>query len=381
MNRRQVLQSLGVSVVAGLSGCIRGGFGPDWNHRKAHSAMRLEITGSSPTFAVNTKRTGTTEEPVPESRPKPAWKYWTGRRVPSTPAVANGSVFAASLDHAIYALNTATGDLLWRVETGLDVAASPTVVDGIVYIGSMDGKMYAIDAESGEIVWTRTLGGMVSSAAVVNDTVYVGDLNGNVTALDAATGTFQWQFKTGEAIFASPAVSNSRVFVPSYDLHLYALDVTTGELDWSYQVDEFLHTAPAVGHGYVFFGRRSLTAVEAETGAKRWKTSPLGNTGSSPAVTEEHVITGKESLHAFYFDGTRAWTAEVSCSEPCSPIVSGSTVIVPTEQGVTAVSLDEGTIRWQSELKDFIESDLAVADGTIFLGVSEPDGGILSLHN
>ena len=53
--------------------------------------------------------------------------------------VANGVLYAGSMAHTgnqMYALNTATGDILWEYAAGGSVVAGPAVVDGTVYWGS-----------------------------------------------------------------------------------------------------------------------------------------------------------------------------------------------------------------------------------------------------
>jgi polyvinyl alcohol dehydrogenase (cytochrome) len=53
--------------------------------------------------------------------------------------VANGVLYAGSMAHTgnqMYALNTATGDILWQYAAGGSVVAGPAVVDGTVFWGS-----------------------------------------------------------------------------------------------------------------------------------------------------------------------------------------------------------------------------------------------------
>ncbi|MCH8349839.1 MAG: PQQ-binding-like beta-propeller repeat protein, partial [Chloroflexi bacterium] len=40
--------------------------------------------------------------------------------------------------------DAATGQEKWRFETGDRVSSSPAVVDGVVYFGSDDGHLYAV---------------------------------------------------------------------------------------------------------------------------------------------------------------------------------------------------------------------------------------------
>lgn len=64
----------------------------------------------------------------------------------SSPALANGVLYAASYDTRVYAYNSATGARLWAtrwraIPRGIN--SSPAVVNGRVFVGSRDGRLYA----------------------------------------------------------------------------------------------------------------------------------------------------------------------------------------------------------------------------------------------
>jgi len=71
------------------------------------------------------------------------WNYTTGDLVVSSPAVANGVVFAGSSDNNVYALNASDGSSVWNYTTGDWVVSSPAVANGVVFVGSIDGNLYA----------------------------------------------------------------------------------------------------------------------------------------------------------------------------------------------------------------------------------------------
>jgi len=41
----------------------------------------------------------------------------------------------------------------WKFHTGGRVISSPAVVNGVAYVGSTDGNLYAIDAGTGTLKW------------------------------------------------------------------------------------------------------------------------------------------------------------------------------------------------------------------------------------
>jgi quinohemoprotein ethanol dehydrogenase len=79
-------------------------------------------------------------------------------------AVWEGSVFSASLDGRLFALDAKTGVRQWEVKTTPDdtaytITGAPRVIDGLVIIGNggaeygVRGYISAYDAQSGELVW------------------------------------------------------------------------------------------------------------------------------------------------------------------------------------------------------------------------------------
>jgi eukaryotic-like serine/threonine-protein kinase len=52
-------------------------------------------------------------------------------------------VYVGSWDHDVYALNASTGAKLWSYATGFRVKSSPAAANGMVYAGSNGGNVYA----------------------------------------------------------------------------------------------------------------------------------------------------------------------------------------------------------------------------------------------
>ncbi len=132
----------------------------------------------------------------------PVWRVDTQRLPPggdggfySSPAVANGRVYAGRDDGTVYALDQRTGKYSWSFETGNAVYGSPAVADvpgtpgSTVYIGSYDHHLYAIDALSGKVRWRFDVGGSVpGTAVVIGHTVYTSSFaTGKSIGIDVLT--------------------------------------------------------------------------------------------------------------------------------------------------------------------------------------------------
>ncbi len=221
------------------------------------------------------------------------WKFHTGAKVVSSPAVSGDTVYVGSADHSVYALSTADGSVKWRYKTRGPVNSSPAVAMGMVFVASLDGNVYALDAVDGKVEWEFKTGGerrftapgihgtmprtelmpdpfdvFLSSPAVVDRTVYIGSGDHHVYALDAQSGKMLWAFETGNVVHASPAVSAGVVYVGSWDRNLYALDSATGKLIWKFQTGDDTDIYNQVGiassaavagrHGVLWLSRRAL---------------------------------------------------------------------------------------------------------------------------
>jgi len=127
--------------------------------------------------------------------------------------------------------------------------------------------------------------GVFASTPVADrTTVYMQDLQSNVHALDRATGKLRWRHRY-DALNEGPnglAVDSLRVYGAT-DSDAFALAVPTGRELWSRHLtsatEQFVDVAPVVWEGLVFTstvgfppgGRGAIYALDAATGAVRWK--------------------------------------------------------------------------------------------------------------
>lgn len=141
-----------------------------------------------------------------------------------------------------------------------------------------------------------------------------------------------WEFRTGDAVTATPTVVHGSVYVGSWDGYFYALDLRTGALRWKFHLDAQPAVSPQPGvlprdfssdggmvtssawyqpRGddrpalVIFGGGYTLYALDALTGALVWKHAYTGRPDlppdpahddtrifSSPVVTDDKVIFG-----------------------------------------------------------------------------------------
>ena len=218
----------------------------------------------------------------------------------STPAFADGRLFAHGMDGAVTALDAATGEILWQVP-GTEItplyhtAMSPLVLGDrvILHVGGHDaGALTAFDAATGEPRWrwegdgpaygspmAFDLGGGVLQVVVFTQNHFLG--------VDAADGALLWErpFTTSsDTTSQTPLLHGDLVIQNGRGNGVTALRVAPGGDGWTtevvWKVDEVsLHMANPVADGNLMFGlshRNSgqYFALDLDTGVVRWTSDP-----------------------------------------------------------------------------------------------------------
>jgi len=301
-----------------------------------------------------------------------AWTFRTGAKVLSSPVLSEGVLFVGSADHRMYALNAKTGELKWRFQAAGAIASSPAIAEGRVIFSSLDGLVHGLDAVTGKSVWTfRTEGERRFTAP---------GIHGAQPRTELMPDPF-------DVFLSSPAVAGGLVFVGSGDQHVYALDAATGALRWKVKTGGVVHASPAVAGGRVFIGSfdRTLYALDADTGAVQW-TFQTGDDpeihnqvgiASSAAVAEGRVFFGCRDGHFYALDaakGTLLWKHDNHKGWViASPAVQGGQVYFPTSDGQRFKALDAATGRlvYDRAMKAVSFSSPAIAGNRILFGTSD----------
>ena len=136
-----------------------------------------------------------------------------------------------------------------------------------------------------------------SAVAVAGQRLFVGTQEGRVLALDARSGTIVWQFKTADAIIATPVVAHGRVYCGSFDGHVYALDASSGALAWKHDTGGAVTSAVAVSGSKILAGSRSFDfdALDAATGRLAWTKA---RRSSSPAASTAFSMLFSDSARS-----------------------------------------------------------------------------------
>ena len=113
---------------------------------------------------------------------------------------------------------------VWIKNLGGTLMHGPAVAHDTVYTASVEGRLSALEAGSGNERWTAQLETEISSGVTVaGDTVILGTDDGRVLGLNAHSGEAQWDFAVGGRISGRPVVVDGKVYLVSEDGKVYAI--------------------------------------------------------------------------------------------------------------------------------------------------------------
>ena len=143
----------------------------------------------------------------------------------------------------------------------------------------------------------------------------------------------------GAQVESEPAVCGGTVYLGSHDRNCYALDAVTGALRWRFDTGSWVRRTPAVSNGVVFLASENgnAYAVGAENGEQRWQRE-VGQS-ATPVVAGGLMYLVQMVLGSARNDPSR----------------------------LTALDTGTGEVRWQRTLPHGAASAPAVADGVVYV--------------
>jgi outer membrane protein assembly factor BamB/sugar lactone lactonase YvrE len=268
--------------------------------------------------------------------------------------------------------------LNWQFKAGGGVANNIAIVGDTVYFASDDAVVHGVDRSSGKERWKTTLEKPSVRGPLATDArLYFADEAGAVLALDPAkTGAKIWQSASSYGETTELLSINGSLYFGTGDGFLVALDAATGAERWKLKLtpDGAPAHNPAYADGRIFLGTASagFKAVDLTTHAVVW-TGDLGgdDTGTASAgngaayiATPADSPTGK--LRAFdATTGKPLWTGP-SPMLTTPNVVDGIAYSSSMQGLVDAIDASTGALRWSVQLSGKIRP-MAVVGTTLFL--------------
>lgn len=239
------------------------------------------------------------------------------------------------------------------------------------------------------IVWTQGIGEgsdsdfqLLAHPVVSRADVYTMDAQGLVTASDAKTGDEIWQFDTtppdaadsdeGKAMGGGLALDGGVLYATTGYGDVYALDARTGALRWRKALMNPLRAAPTIADNrvYVVSLDNELNALDAATGDVLWHNAGISENATlmgaaGPAVEGDNVFVAYNSGEIFNLraqNGRASWSYSLSSTAQQGalpaiadirgqPVVDRDRVFAISHSGVmAAIDAVTGNRAWEIDL-------------------------------
>jgi outer membrane protein assembly factor BamB len=201
----------------------------------------------------------------------------------------------------------------------------------------LEGSVITATSEENRPCWKYRADMHLFDPVITGGFVYLTGESGRMVALDAATGRVRWQFSTGDDWLYPPLVMGHRLILVGRNSGLYALTTDKGDILWHRPLtQEPIYAAVAAGSDHfllpLFDG--SLLLLSADTG-QRVKRIRL------PVPALNLAVKDDIALFSSY------------------------------DQQLRAISIDDGRLLWQQELKGRLSRPAVIDDGQVEVTTDE----------
>lgn len=221
----------------------------------------------------------------------------------------------------------------------LRARSQPAIAGGAIFVGSHNGNVYALDIKTGCARWTFPASAEVRTGIVVQPwkagdagaepLAFFGDIVGGAYAVKAFTGELVWKIAANNhhatTLTGTPSYHDGTLYVPVSSLE------EGGAIDGNYACCTF---------------RGSILAVDAKTGAEKWRTY----------LVDEPTLRGKNALGADQYgpSGVAVWNSpSIDVKRGQLYVATGDNYSSPATEmsdAIVAIDLKSGKIRWHHQV-------------------------------
>jgi outer membrane protein assembly factor BamB len=224
---------------------------------------------------------------------------------------------------------------LWHTTAGRAVRGSPAIGTSVIAVGTSDRSVVLLDRATGQPIWRQRVPGPVAGGPLLaGDLLYVATQavpDGRVLALRLKTGKVKWRARTG-GVTAPLALAGDLVIA-----------VTDGG---------------------------DVVALDAATGAQRWRRSLRRGARATPVPTAEGIVVATLG-DSLYLLNAATGVVRAHFATPGvvlgTPATDGHRLFLATTAGrLVAISLPTLAVQWERPLDDAVYGAPALVGDTLY---------------
>ena len=285
---------------------------------------------------------------------KQQWRIDTKEPLSGGVGADAGLVVVATKKGAVLTYSV-SGKLVWRSQVSSEVLMAPRISEGVVIVRSGDGKIYALNAKDGTPKWEyrfslpplllRSDSGVVIARGVV----LAGLAGGKVVALNLENGTVLWDATLAQPkganeleritdVAAAPAIESDQACAVAFQGRVGCYDIVRVTLLWSREGSASVALGVDPITVYMSDAKGTVFALDKNSGATIWKQDKLtARSLSAPVQISLFVAVGDFEGYVHFLDrddGSFAVRLATDGSQiKARPQRMGGNVLVQTRDG------------------------------------------------
>lgn len=216
--------------------------------------------------------------------------HWTKdvkTTVSAAPVYAEGKVIVATVEGTVYCYDD-KGTEIWKFNTGGRICSRPAVQQGIVAVATHEGDLFTLRLETGKVIQSIGLDERITGQLTVFPTTFqeektlgllIGTASGKILCYDMYLLNLIWENTSASAMIETkPLVVKDRILYGCWDGYLYCIDSKTGQMNWKWTDKGSYYFSPAscfpVSDGaavYVCTPDKYITKIDLLLGSVIWR--------------------------------------------------------------------------------------------------------------
>ncbi|MBB72677.1 MAG: outer membrane protein assembly factor BamB [Legionellales bacterium] len=197
-------------------------------------------------------------------------------RASSVPVETHGGVVVGFANGEVVVLTVQEGKLFWQKQVAdpqgfsdlsrmVDIDADPVPAGNTLFVATYQGNISALDLRTGKLIWQHKLSSY-TGMAVSDDKVFVTDADGRIWAFNASTGQVAWrQNKLARRQLTGPALLGHYLVVADRTGYEHWLDQADGDI----KARQFLGKAGVITNPFTHGNRVYLQMEDGNLLAQR----------------------------------------------------------------------------------------------------------------
>jgi len=296
------------------------------------------------------------------------------------PDVYTPTLFTASNNKIVYALDPQTGDTKWKFSVSAEVHATPVLFSNALWVGTTDGNLYKINHKTGKLIDSIKLDGPIEGTPLPNGSTLLVPAGNKLYAITTLMETV-WSYDLGSAIMSSPtkhnivATYNDAIFISGVGNKIAALDQDGTEI-WAYTPGTpgaFYSSPCVVNDSFMYIGNDngSVYALYTQTGTEKWQFATQGQVRSSPIQIGGNVLVGSSDRNFYSIDsatGLLRWKIQTQDVIVSSPSVYNQNVYFGGyDNQIYCIDIIDGVIKWKKSTFGLIKSSPVINGGSVYI--------------